>query len=112
MISPWARATWPSEPRPNAQARGLPSSANERALARGMALRGMAGRPTPEQFATPYGGLCKQREDAHEAQDDDDPNDGRRPRQLARPRVQDRLAPCLATGTSRRDHERIGTAAA
>ena len=48
---------------------------HERALARGMALRGMAGRPTPEQFATPYGGLCEQREDAHEAQDDD-PDDG------------------------------------
>ena len=37
-----------------------------------MALRGMAGRSTLEQFATPYGGLCEQPEDAHEAQDDDD----------------------------------------
>jgi hypothetical protein len=44
--------------------------------ARGMALRGMAGRPTPEQFATPSGGLSEQREDAHETRDDDDPNDG------------------------------------
>ena len=41
-----------------------------------MALRGMAGRSTLEQFATPYGGLCEQPEDAHEAQDDDYPNNG------------------------------------
>ena len=36
----------------------------------------MAGRSTPEKFAPPYGGLCEQREDAHEGQGDDDANDG------------------------------------
>jgi hypothetical protein len=41
-----------------------------------MALRGMAGRSTLEQFAARLGGLCEQRGDAHEAQDDDDPNNG------------------------------------
>jgi hypothetical protein len=106
-----ARATGPQS-RDLTQARGcLLAPRHEWALARGMAFRGMAGRSTPEQFATPYGGLCEHARTPMRPQDDDDPNDGRRPRQLAQPQVRDRLAPCPPAGRSRRDHERIRTAA-
>jgi hypothetical protein len=109
-----ARATGPQS-RDLTQARGcLLAPGHAWALARGMALRGMAGRSTPEQVATPYGGLCEHARTPMRPQDDDDPNvlTQRWPRQLAQPQVRDRLAPCPPTGRSRRDHEWIGTAAA